>query len=97
MSKSRHHKNKPKLILPAAEAKKKQQEAFQLLKDRLQEIRDADYTETEIFEEPRPTDNAGVTTFRVAMFLSHMTPLWKDRDQMFLKFIQESEDARKQG
>ena len=94
MSKSRHHKQKSKSVLPTAEVNKKRQEAIDLLKDRLQEIRDTDYTKGEIFEEPRPTDNAGVTVFRLAMFLSHMTPLWKDRDEMFLKFIRENDNVK---
>lgn len=92
MSNRSSRKSSKKLILPNAEVVKKRQEEYQSLKDRLQEIRDQDFTESEIFEEPRPSDNAGVTVFRLAMFLSQMTPLWKDRDAMFLKYIEENEN-----
>lgn len=74
-----NRKEQGKLMLPKKEVDRLRQEALGKVKARMQEITDTDYTETEIFDPPLPTDNAGITCFRLARFLQQMTPIWAGR------------------
>ncbi len=81
--KRRARPNEGSLVLPHNQQLERdlaeRHEMMKLLTKRLQEIKDTDYTLSEVFEKPLDTDNAGITTFRIACFLEQMTPVWKNR------------------
>ena len=86
-----------KLVLPgraqAERVVRERKEMLKTLKERLQEVKDEDYTLSEIFTDPRDSDNAGITTFRIACFLIQMSVVWKNRSERLERRLSELERA----